>query len=480
MDMERFFAEVGERLDSVRRDDQRRYQRFFSGLKPRLDAAKRLERELNRHLAHRFNALDYLQTDELGLSRVIADLLDPQASHGQGPFFLQVLLEKLNLTECWPDLDPAGATVSVERVITAQRRIDIYVKIRGGSGEYCLAIENKPYADDQKNQVHDYLKHLDREFKERFLLIYLSPAGETPSESSLPRNGLGQWHGRFAVMSYYGQGDGEETVNQDGRVDLFADFRESFSLTDWFSACHEKCQVERLRWFLRDARLFCQHTFGDHHMTSDSEARAVEEFLLSNPENLATALAVYDSWPAVRDRVCNQFLEHLHSCIGRSVKQKIPKFSTDVEVGIKYGRYKKDSPCLWLYRTSWKQYNMENSFTNCRTYIFLHAATRGEPNGWYFGVGSPLQASKMTEVEQLRRSDLDQRLKDMLGIRRDDWSPQWEYVDDRMRNWHSLVPYLLKEGKAGGGEITEYFVNVIMDVAVKAIPVIDEIEGSGT
>lgn len=211
-------------------------------------------------------------------------------------------------------------------------------------------------------------------------------------------------------------------------------------------------------------------------MTSDSEARAVEEFLLSNPENLATALAVYDSWPAVRDRVCNQFLEHLRVCIGRSAKEKISKFAHDVEVGTQYGRFKKEDPCLWLYRTSWAPYNAENSLTDDRTYIFIYA-DGGEPNGWYYGVGSPMPASNMSEDEQLRRSDLDQRLKATLGIgRRSDWNPQWAYVDDRMRNWYSLAPGLLKECRAGGGEITDYFVNVIMDVAVKAIPVINEIE----
>ena len=479
MKMDRFFFELEGRLDTARSADRRRLDLFFAELKPRLDAARHLERELNRHLAHQFNVFDYLRTNELGLSQVIADLLNPRASHGQGPLFLRILLEKLKLAERWPDMELGGAMVSAERVITAQRRIDIDVRIRSDGKAYCLAIENKPYAADQENQVHDYLKHLDREFEERFLLIYLSPAGEAPSEWSLPRNGLDKWQGRFAVMSYHGQGDGEETVNQDGRIDPFADFREFFSLTDWFSACHEKCQVERLRWFLRDARLFCQRTFGDHHMTSDSEARAVEEFLLSNPENLATALAVYDSWPAVRDRVCSPFLEHIRSCVEQRVKQRIPEFAHDVEVGFRYGADKNEFSCLWLYRKSWRRYNVEDSDTNGRTYVFLHTERR-EPNGWYFGVSSPLASSKMTEDEQLRRSQLDQRLKERLGIgQRTDWNPQWAYVDDRMRNWDGLVPDLLKECKVGGGEITDYFVTVIMDVAEKAIPEINEIEGDG-
>ena len=477
MDTERFFADLGRQLDSARRDDQLRYQEFFSGLKPQLDAAKHLERELNRRRAHRFNVLDYLRTDELGLSRVIADLLDPRANHGQGPFFLQVLLEKLQFTEHWSDLELADATVSVERVITARRRIDISVKIPDGSGEYCLAIENKPYAGDQENQVRDYLNHLDREFDDRFLLVYLSPAGDPPSDWSLPRSDLDQWTGRFAVMAYHDQDNSEGTANWADIVDVHEAFRASLSLTDWLDICHDKCRVERLRWFLRDARSFCQRTFGDYHMTTDSEVRAVEEYLLSNPENLSVAQAVYESWPRVRDHICRRFLEQVRSCVEQNVKQRIPDCAHDTTVGYSYFGDTKNPSRLWIYRTSWKKYEVENSHTNGRTYIFLEAEGK-EPNGWYYGVGSPLYASKMTEDEQIRRSDLDQRLKAMLSIgRRADWGPQWSYVDDRKRNWNVLVPDLLEECEADGGEITDYFVDLIMDVAVRAIPAINEIEG---
>ena len=475
MDTERFFADLGRRLDSARRDDQLRYQEFFSGLKPQLDAAKHLERELNRRLAHRFNVLDYLRTDELGLSSVIADLLDPRANHGQGPFFLQVMLEKLELTEHWPDLELADATVSVERVITAQRRIDVSVKIPDGSGEYCLAIENKPYAGDQENQVRDYLNHLDREFDDRFLLVYLSPAGDPPSDWSLPRSDLGQWTGRFAVMAYHNQDNSDGTANEADTVDVYEAFSASLSLTDWLDFCHDKCQVERLRWFLSDARSFCQRTFGDHHMTTDSEARAVEEYLLSNPENLAVALKVYESWPAVRDHICRQFLEQICSRVEQNVKQSMPDCAHDTVVGCSYYRNTKEPSRLWLYRSSWQEYRVDNSHTNGRTYIFLEA-TNKEQNGWYYGVASPLSVNKMTEAEQIHRSTLDQRLKAVLDIgRRADWGPQWSYVDDRKRNWNGLVPDLRAECEADGGEIMDYFVDLITDVAVRAIPAISEI-----
>ena len=126
------------------------YQRFFDGLAPRIETARTLERELDTQLARRFNIFDYLRTDELGLSRVIADLLDPNGKHGQGNTFLRLLLDRLEYSDASKDLDHASVKVEVEKAIKDNRRLDICVRI----GEHCLAIENKPYAGDQPDQIN--------------------------------------------------------------------------------------------------------------------------------------------------------------------------------------------------------------------------------------------------------------------------------------------------------------------------------------
>ena len=108
------------------------YSEFFSNLSHRIASARRVELELDRRLARRFNVLDYLRTDELGLSRIIADLLNPSATHGQGTLFLEwffsVLSEYVDFGKR-PDLDPSHISVVVEKEITEQRRIDVFVEI---------------------------------------------------------------------------------------------------------------------------------------------------------------------------------------------------------------------------------------------------------------------------------------------------------------------------------------------------------------
>ena len=476
-DMERFFTQLEERLEAARRSDRRRYRDFFAQLQPQLRAALKLEVELNRHLAHRFNVLDYLRTDELGLSRIIADLLDPIASHGQGPLFLRIFLglAQVKLRGSSPDF--TRTKVFAEREIKDRRRVDIYIQIPEGDGTFCLSIENKPYADDQENQVKDYLDYLRSTYGDRFLLIYLSPTGEGPSEWSLPRTELEQWHGQLAIMPYCGQSSGEYIESSTNTANAFEKFRVSYSLMDWLAACREKCHVERLRWFLKDTESFCQRTFGGHAMATDSETRAVEEFLYSNPERLLTAQIVHESWATIKERLCRRFLEYLRDRLEQEARAK---FADDIHVGCKYGGERPWANRLWMYRQSWRHYDEEDSYSDNRTSIRMEAGGHG-PNGWGVGVASPMNAKNMSGDDKNQRSVLDNELKVVLyGGKRTDWWPVWILVDESRRDWNPLLPKLYQECEGNGGEISDYLVSTFLDVAAKAIPIIDKVEGKET
>jgi len=53
----------------------------------------RLQREKNElYDSNRFNPFQFLQTDEMGLSKILAFLLDPMETHGQGDLFLNSFL----------------------------------------------------------------------------------------------------------------------------------------------------------------------------------------------------------------------------------------------------------------------------------------------------------------------------------------------------------------------------------------------------
>ena len=450
--------------------------RFFAELTPRLETARDLEFELDRKLAHRFNVFNYLKKDELGLSGVIADLLNPEENHGQRKLFLRTLLglAGLNGTPGWPDVNGNQVSIDVKPEYTIPGgRIDILVRIQAGRKAYGLAIENKPYADDDDNQVQHYLKYLGEKYDERFLLIYLSPNGEGPSKKSLPEEGLDDWKGRFAIMSYYG--------GQEDQADTFFAFRMRHSLADWLEECRKNCEVDRLRWFLRDAAMFCQQRFGGQAMVNSIERKTVFDFLLRDPGNLEPARVVSKYWPDVRDHVCEKFLEQLCSRIKTAAKdhEKLKEFADDLRVGYKYRGERRHSNCIWLYRDCWARHEVEQSDSNGRTSIRLESATQG-PTGWYFCVWSPGSLDETNgDRKRLERLSTELRNEFKRGDIDPPLWPWWEHVEENYKDWNQLVQKLHLECKDKDRRITKYFVEKFTEIAEQAIPVINRIEAEG-
>ncbi len=481
--MERFFEEVYGRLKAVRQADSDNYRGFFDALKPTLEMAEKLDRELNRYLAQRFNALEYLRTDELGLSRIIADLLEAgtEAAHGQGPLFLRTFLTKLGIGLTLSDSDLEQAGVSREQKTANGRYIDIYVEIPSGDGTFRFGIENKPYADDSENQVRDYLTHLRSESKpgDDFLLIYLSPSGEGPSEHSLPSTELKSWPKpkQFTIMPYHGQYSGGDTDDRDQAKDVSREYRAPFSLTDWLAACREKCQVERVRWFLGETESFCQRQFGDQTMTTSSEANALEKYLHANPDHFLTAQVIYDSWAGIKKRIIERFLKHLHDRIKYETKTKL-RHIDDLKFGCEYSSDGATKCNLFFYRQSWKEYK-DAPNTHPKTFTIWLQNQEAGPKKFMYGVASPLEEDGMnnegdkTSLRCLKRN-LQQEMSGAYKQKK--CFPTCTYVDESLGDWNKLLPNLHRECEKNGGDITDWYVEKLIELATKAIPIIDEIE----
>ena len=312
-ELSRFFGTLNQRLEDGRQAEQRVLERFFDELGPRLETARTLERELDRQLARRFNVFDYLRTDELGLSRIIKDLLDPAGDHGQGAAFLECLTKRLGFAkDC--DLSDSKIEVDVELpIMDGRRRIDIAVSIDDDAhGKHCLAIENKAnYAGDQDNQVRDYLRWLELNYSES-LLVYLTPTGEGPSKNSVSGCTIKKLKEktprRLVIMPCGPSGELDDTFKE---LRLSNERRQLFSLADWLADCRRVCDVDRLHWFLSEAETFCRRRYGGTTMTT-TENNTVKDFILADRKNVETAFAVYRSWPDVVEQIERGFLKSIH------------------------------------------------------------------------------------------------------------------------------------------------------------------------
>ena len=174
------------------------------------------------------------------MSYVFAYLLDPDETHGQRDLFLGKFLE--DVTVGWLS-GSSWSLTSIDREVTTtqienwNRRIDIEIVFQIDDGPAAIAIENKPWAADQDQQLSDYARHLKLMYgRKRFKLIYLTPNGEPPSDDS---NSI----------------DPREREDRENRGQLgYASIRDWAGNNGWLKRAEDEVKAERVRWFVSDFR----------------------------------------------------------------------------------------------------------------------------------------------------------------------------------------------------------------------------------
>lgn len=203
---------------------------FFGNLGYRLKLLEDTRAQTDIFLSTRFNVFNFIEPDENRLSDIIAWLLNPNEGHGQKEKFLKAFLkvvcerDDLDYAECHIKREDLTAFIERDR-----RRLDIRVEFKN----FAIAIENKPWADEQPEQIGDYVEHLQKGFGENFTIIFLTQDGREPTslkEKLLHKNQL-------QTIAYLGK------------------------FKQWLEACIKECCSDKVRWFLRDFIDFLEHKF---------------------------------------------------------------------------------------------------------------------------------------------------------------------------------------------------------------------------
>jgi hypothetical protein len=174
-------------LVDARSDAQTRgIEGYFRRLRVDLPAIqKSLQRQERLHAPHYniFRALGIERRETILHSPMLAQLLDPTASHGQGCLFLraffQVAHANVGIT---PPVEPLEAQQWIVRteVYIGDGSIDLLIECpRQG---YVLVIENKIDATEQHAQLWRYYKWMEQkrhDYPTR-KLVFLTPTGRAP------------------------------------------------------------------------------------------------------------------------------------------------------------------------------------------------------------------------------------------------------------------------------------------------------------
>ena len=114
---------------------------------------------------------------EMTHSSIIAELLNPEGSHGQDTRFLTPFLKF-----CCPDFNFSLQGVKVGTEVSVDNgRVDILITNEDGQG---LIIENKIYAQDQYEQLKRYDDYAKKCFTKGYKILYLTLNGKEASDDS--------------------------------------------------------------------------------------------------------------------------------------------------------------------------------------------------------------------------------------------------------------------------------------------------------
>ena len=253
-----------------------------------LTALRKAEKLFAHKLAPSFNLFRYLRNDELGLSRSIADLLDPKGPHGQGTLFLEAFLELLPQTGRF---EPRKlAKVILEHSTLEDRRIDILLKFENG----LIGIEHKPWAADQYRQVEDYAQYLESTSPtdKNWTLVFLSDRAPSQESISCKRR--------------------EDLTKRDHYIQI--QFK---AIESWLRRSSYKVAAPRVRTFVEElADYIKQQIIGELDMTEETEVCSI---IKSSDQNLVAAVDIVKSWDSVTSQLLQDFERDLReSLVGHS------------------------------------------------------------------------------------------------------------------------------------------------------------------
>ena len=244
----------------------------------------RLQREKTElYDSNRFNPFQFMRTDEMGLSKILAFLLDPKEAHGQGDLFLNSFLKYIGKHNF---LAYDKIQVCVEKATSENRRHDIFIEgFLNHRRHWIVSIENKlRFASDQEEQLKDYRDDLEGYREVEYCLIYLPVFKEPPSENSILKN---EW---------------ENLISERKAILLSAK-----DLVDW---------LDKTLIIAPAVKQFCQNfkKFLNEELMGNTETNnELVNYLMKNTDVLYSALNVIDSREQLYEKLMIVLVEQLQS-----------------------------------------------------------------------------------------------------------------------------------------------------------------------
>ena len=348
-----------------------------------------------------FNTIG-LRTEEVRLhSAFIAELLNPNGSHGLSHRFLQAFLELIETSDDYIDYRRCEQYNIVERVIgpvndkgTEGGRIDIIIE----DGNHAIIIENKIYASDQRNQMLRYDNYAKKEFPNGYKLIYLSLDGHEPDDCS-----MGNGYPECKIISYEKE------------------------IVEWLEKCYSISDGKPLVQSVikQYCELVKQITNTDMDNTYKNNLMSI---MLAHENVIAVGEVLqlqYEWFRMILEKYIWDPLEKL-------AKQKKMLFGKELEDerGDWNGRG------AWIYREEWKYYG-----------VFIWTKNRKYWADMFVGVSWYEVPNRKNKISKKDRINCKLNCLNSFDPNDEEWPYGWEFLQNDIRNWNYEIIDKIVQGK---------------------------------
>jgi PD-(D/E)XK nuclease superfamily len=347
------------------------------------DAHQRAKGLYLRRFAPDYNTFDFIEPDEMRLSKIVAWFLNPRQTHGQGSVFLRLFLDPLRLNVQPDECD--FADVQTEVTISGGR-LDVLVS----TTSFRLAIENKPWAGDLDTQLVRYLAHFDSLGVPQYQVIYLTSNGRPPPEHSIP------------------EAERERRIDA-GQLELWG---YDLQIQAWLARCRAECRADRVSMFIDEFSRYIRSIFEGVRDRTMSDHLLDE--IVGSADRVSAAMQIILLADTIRRR--------LLSDLGQQVCRKLP--GRDVKVV--------DNP--------WERYSgLTIEFSQQSPYGFGMEFQNTQFNGLIMGI------YRKVEKSQPRASEYDCLVNSFGNASQNDWWLwyRWASPTDSLlsvpQNWNSTT-----------------------------------------
>lgn len=271
-------------------------EQLLTVVKSKIDAHKEFKQEYNKQLAFDFSLFNFFNVGENKVSQILAYFLDEKQNHGQGNIFLNEFVNLFYNQE----LNINNSLNICEKVITNNRRIDLYIELLDTNPRTIIAIENKIWANDQKDQLKDYARYLEKKSKGNFLLLYLNPYGEEPSKNSIDIDCKQKLIDKkqFRIISYK-----EDIINL---------------INKWLAIC----EADNVSYFIKEFKKFLEIKFLGNNTLNMS--KSLRKIIYNNEDEVKSLVNEYSA-------IETEIIQKLNA-VGKALDIKKPKINSDLEI----------------------------------------------------------------------------------------------------------------------------------------------------